>query len=379
MHIQLTRPMKTKRYRGKLEIYIKAEAPEVFPFILLASENNDTLSPEIIKEKFLPTFPIQAGINVIEELKRYGILDDKNTLTVYANEILKKFRETKEEMIFKFQGGVYEFHIIEDVFYSNLLLTMEPYVYKGNELKNEVDCPDSLNNMVNKAISAFWHEKNGLIKDMEKTNVLMKSLPPKLEVLESKVNLTLLINLTPLAKPTLKVQGDYNFTIPTPTNLGFTAVFKELLGSQFIDWKEVDGIERLYIPFDDTLTDLEKSKMVKTRHRFQTNTLGPFGEFETCEAFDIPIYPLTEQDLKSWVSFILDEKFKAQYIDDAIFSEIQQVLKKMFPSMELNFRSLSERSQASISQFKQEFSTEDLLKMHIPKQFWHVQAVLDLS
>jgi len=382
MKIALIRNLKQlKKYCVNLEIGIKSPAPEILPFIVLANENGNRLTPKIVVEDLLFDMPEQAGINVINSLKFYQILDDRGNLTEYSLKILEEFRATKQECIFKFESGVFDFHAADDPLLQDKMIDMARTLPEKKKTRIKIvqkSCPDFIKQQGNKILTVFWneHKNNPVEKNGMKNEVLIKDIPNFLTEETPTIDLEITIILDEDGVRSMEINGTYSLKLPVPEDIDFNTVWKDLLGSEYNNWQIIAKERKLLVDYP-RLTAQEKLNFRK-HVEFKSPAITKYGAFNTTVVRDVPIYPKSIDDAITWWYFILRDKLRGDYVDAKRYTDLSKSIARMFPTFNLELPSLNHVLELLKSEIIDEIKQKTIRGTTVPREYWHLQAPVDL-
>ncbi|MHA1357682.1 MAG: hypothetical protein ACTSRC_06200 [Candidatus Helarchaeota archaeon] len=374
MLIKLYRIIEVETFKAVIELGRNEARDEIISVLMLARENGNKISAELICQELLAKRPITMGSLIIKRCKELELFDEENNLTNLGQSSI----ESGE--IFIPERELFILSCTNDPLLPQVILDLEPQPpqklhqeinserrKENNESKKKYDegeielLPQWILNLEGKVIDLVCTSKN---------KVKIKSIAEKGQkiIVHQVEELKCELSIQDDGSITLSIFGRFNEKLQPPP-LEFREVWKTLLGPIANDWDESVSSPKLRVRFGE-LTDQERNTFLKDI-AFGNPSIPNYGNFEQTVIKDVPIGPKTQEDANEWANWLLINNLTSYQFEKGYQRVVEEISQK-FSKFKVSLPSRMELSN---------LLREKLLTTaeRMPNHYWFVQAPLDLN
>jgi len=359
----LQRIVEVETFKTVLELGRNEARDEIISILMLARENGNTISAELICQELLANRALTMGNLIIKRCKELDLFDDENNLTDQGQSSI----ETGE--VFIPERELFLLTCTNDSLLPQKLhqeINSERRK-ENNESKKKYDegeielLPQWILNLEGKVIDLI-----GTSKDRVR---IMKIAEKGQRIIENLVeDLKCELSIQDDGSTTLSTFGRFNETIQPPS-LEFREVWKTLLGPIANDWDESLSPPKLRVRFGD-LTDKERNTFLKDI-AFENPSIPNYGNFEPTVVKDVPIGPKTQEEANEWATWLLIKNLPSYQFEKGYQRLVEEIIQK-FSKFKVSLPSRMELARL----LRKNFITKG---EKLPDYYWFVQAPLDLN
>lgn len=373
MKIKLERTVAIESFNAIIEFGRNVAREDIIAVLMLARENNNYISAELICNNLLRGRPKAMGELIIKRLKYYDLFTDDNQLTELG------LSSIESKNVYIPERGVFKIWCTQDPLLPQILLDLKPVEIrplhqeirsekqqKNNEQDEKVklieNLPEWLLSLKRKIVNLLGPSRDQIkILDIEKKGELLNNMEHQKLQAHLTINEEDGLNLT--------ISGLYNVERLKPPRLIFNEVWRTLLGNKAKDWDESVFPPKLRFTFEE-LNERERNSFCKDVEFFEPN-LPNYGTFDKTVVNKVPIGPKTKDDAQKWAEWLLIKK-----INDYLFKEDYRQLTEhiilKFPEFEVELPSQQQMAQILRETFMKS-------KQRKSSTYWYVHAPLDLN
>ena len=352
-----------------MEVVRQQRRAELHAVLLLAEEHGGRATAKEVSQELLQGRPELMGKAIIDRCSDLGLLDESGRITPVGRDALLTGN------VFIPERGRYVVWFTEDPLIPQKLVHVEPMaepnlndevaLMKGRKARGEPReeaelLPDRLRALVGGLYDLIGEGGGRIaIRSMDPNGVTSRPGP------EDNTKITL--EVAP-DRSRLSVSGGFQKLL-TPPQLDFEASWLSALGPPARLWARSRNPPALKCAYDE-LSPKELASFSKTVS-LPRPSLSGFGEFDDASVDGVPIFPRTAEDATKWARWIL-KRSVADYVDSEQYERLQEACKSRFP----DFPSVR---LPPAEELAQELAAERAADGTLPKEYWHLQAPLDLQ
>jgi len=369
----LQRIVEVETYKAVIELGRNEARDDIVSVLMLARENGNKISAELICQELLGNSNLKMGTLIIERCKDLELFDNENNLT----ELGQSSIESGD--VFIPERELFKLTCTNDPLLPQVILDLEhqPPQYlnreihlerrqkkngKENEMEEIQSLPQWILNCEGKVIDLLGNSKD---------TVMIKKIAEKgQKIIENQAQeLKCELSIQNDGLTTLAISGRFNDQNLSPPPLKFREVWKILLGPLANNWDESQSPPKLRVRFHD-LTDREKNTFLKDVE-FPNPSLPNYGNFERTTVEKVPIAPKTQEDANKWALWLLINNLTSYQFEKGYQRLVEETSQK-FSKFKVTLPSQRELSK---------LLRERLLiaAERMPHYYWFVQAPLDLN
>lgn len=362
--IILNRSIDLEKYEVLMEIGRKERREELHAILMLADELGGRVSATDICNELLLGRPTSVGRAIIDRCRYLELLDHSDRLTETGKEAIRNGE------LFIPERGRYVLWYTNDPLISQKLLHVEAVressLYKevrinGNGNEHAENLSEKILNLEGRTFTLLspggGHiiirkiEAKGVICKLKKTDILSATL-----------------HIAPSRIAQLDVKGRFQHKLQVP-GIDFETAWLSVLGSLARSWENSRNPPALKIAFKE-LNDKELASFKKTIHLTKPN-LQSYGTFENTSVKNVPIIPKSRGDAAQWAKWLLKRSIHT-YMDRKQYQDQIESCKSQF----LDFEDIE---LPSLEELVLEFREEKFPDGRLPREYWYLQAPLDLQ
>jgi len=264
MIIKLERNVHFEKYKVVIELGRNQAREDIIAVLMLAQENNDQITADLICTKLLGGRPKAMGELIINRCKELGLFSEENQLTDLG------VSSIESDKVFIPEYGLYQIWVTQDPLIPQKLLDLRAVEFQSlrreilneknekenglNDKENIIDIPEWILGLKNEVINLFGSSKD---------RIQIINMETKGESLTKENNEVLRTVLTiPIEKEiSLSLSGLYD-TVLDPPSFIFDRIWNCLLGNKIKDWDKSTKPPKLRFGFNE-LNEIELNNFKK--------------------------------------------------------------------------------------------------------------------
>lgn len=360
----LSRSIGLEKYEVLMEIGSRERREELHAVLMLADELGGRVSAIDICNELLLGRPKSVGRAIIDRCSYFELLDHSGRLTETGKEAIRSGE------LFIPERGRYVLWYTDDPLISQKLLHVEAVressLYdevhlKGNGKEHPENLSEKILNLEGRVFMLLGSgggqiairkiEPKGVICQLEKTDILTATL-----------------HIAPNRVTQLDLRGRFPYKLQVP-DIDFDNVWPSVLGPLAQSWENSRTPSALKISFIE-LKDNELASFKKTVHLTKPK-LQFYGTFENTSVKKVPIIPKSRGDAAQWAKWLLKRSIQT-YMD-------KKQYQSQIESCKSHFLGFEDIELPSLEELVLEFREEKFPDGRLPREYWYLQAPLDLQ
>ncbi len=321
--------------------------------ILKLADRYEPLTAENLKDSLLPHQSIKMAENIIERYKTLGFIDDFGMLTELG-------KLAVEGEVYMPESGKYTICTTKNGFFPNPVVKISRINSNENK-ENTMKKPEILKVINPKPIL--------VLLDGQKEEIIIETIENQVQQSNSKDNFSIEVRSSGRYwNVNLKEHGKYHYEFQN-SKLQIDDVWREITETKNLEWRG-HPLQNGFALLAYKDTNINERKTFTRNIPKLTLNLDEFGTMEV-RPITVNIQPLSQRDADLWSKDVIIDR-----IND--FTTVDN-LKKISEEVKTKFKDHIPKNPDLDDLTKEMYNASLINKKGVPKEYWYLQAPIDLS